>query len=77
MVPKLDLLKMIYSSGDDVVQGIQDQRGDITIQAGLLVVVLYREDAVHWNPDIGTELFHLAITQWYEKLQRPDPTTWQ
>lgn len=77
MVPRLDLLKMVYSSGDNVLQGVQDQRCDITIQAGLLMVVLHREDAVHGNPDLGTKVFHLVITQRYKKLQRPEATRWQ
>lgn len=68
MVTRLDLLEMIYSSGDNILQGVQDQRCDITIQAGLLMVVVHWEDAVHGNPDIGTEVFHLVITQQYKKL---------
>lgn len=60
LVPRLDLLEVIYSATDDVLQGVQDQRCDVTIQAGLLVVVLHREDAVHGNPDAGAELLHLA-----------------
>lgn len=51
---------MIYSATDDVPQGVQDQRCDVTVQAGLLVVVLHREDAVHGNPDAGAELLHLV-----------------
>lgn len=77
MVPKLDLLEMVYSSGDDVLQSVQDQCCDITIQAGLLMVVLHREDAVHGDPKSGTEVFHLVITQQYKSLQRPEATRWQ
>lgn len=68
MVLKLDLLEMIYSSADDALKSIQDQRCDISIQVCLLMVVLHHEDAVHWNPGISTELFHLVITHWYKKL---------
>lgn len=60
---------MIYSGGDDVLQGVQDQRCDVAIQAGLLVVVLHRKDAVHGNPDAGAELLHLVTTRQHKRLR--------
>ncbi len=41
--------------------GAQDQWVNITIKADLWTVVPHREDAVHWNTHVHTELFHLHL----------------
>lgn len=54
-------LDVVVGESDDAFQCAQDQRVDIIIEVDFIVVILQREDAVHWNSHVGTELLQLCL----------------
>lgn len=53
-------LDVVVSGGEDVSQGVQDQRVHLVFDGVFIVVVLHREDAVQRKSRVHTELLHLC-----------------
>lgn len=57
--PTLVEVEEVVSTVDDVSQGAQNQWVNVIVEVNFFMIVLHREDAVHGNTNVYTELLHL------------------
>ena len=50
---------IVIGKADDVGHGHENQKIHVQVVGDLLIVVLHRKDAVHWDSEFMTALFHL------------------